>query len=209
MFKRLKIAACAALIGAVPVTASAVPSLDFIIDGNTFTNPFSFSNTADAGETLTGFGIDLSGAGSLCFDTVDGGPCNSSPNFAGAFSPDSGAGATGFVSSTVVDGGTTLDLVFNDFDSGETFAFDIDVDFASPGGFTVLGSDMIGATAYADFSDGQRLIGVFQAVVGNSDASSFTVTGVVSQVPLPAGFLLLLSGLGVFGVIKARKSVTA
>lgn len=207
-----------ATLAAITLSASAayaVPSLSFIIDGDTFTDPFSFSNTSDAGESLLAFGIDLSGASGvsgvtndLCFDTVVGGPCRFTGG-ATAFSATGGTGtSTGLQSSTVVDGGSTLDLTFNDFNPGETFSFVIDVDDADASNSTVLGSDMIGATAYADFSDGQRVLGTFIAVAGNSDASAFSATGTIetpSAIPLPAGLPLLLSGIGGLAWLRRRK----
>ena len=107
-----------------------------------------------------------------------------------------------------MDGGSTLDIVFSMFDAGSTFLFDIDVDQVS--GPTVDGNEIIGATAYADFSDGQRLLGVFSAVPGNSDASAFGATGIVitPTVPLPASLPLLVAGIGACGFLRRKTSKT-
>ncbi len=205
-----KILASLLAIGMATGAAQATTSLSFIIDGDTFDRDFAFSNDSDAGEMLTAFGIDLSGAGDFCFDTVGGGPCNSDTGQAATpFSATSGTDLiTGLTSNTVVDGGTTLDLSFNDFDAGEGFMFLIDVDRGGDGGFTVLGSDLIGATAFADFDNGKRLVGVFAAVDGNDDASAFTVTEIIDipAVPLPASLPLLAAGIGLLGFARRRAS---
>ncbi|MBU2991609.1 VPLPA-CTERM sorting domain-containing protein [Octadecabacter sp. 1_MG-2023] len=187
--------------------AQAVPMLSFVIDGNTYSDPFAITNTSDAGESIVAFGINLSGAtaGDYCFDTVNYSPCNDS--LAVPFTPISGATVS---SSSTYDGSKMLDIIFSSFSSGSTFLFDIDVD-NDAGSATVYGNELIGATAYADFSDGQRLLGVFAAVSGNADASAFTSTGLIPTpaVPLPAGFPLILAGLGALGFMKRRKNLNA
>ena len=200
MKKLLTLAAAgAALLG----TASAAPAVSFIIDGDTFSDPFSITNTSTDGEQIVRFFIDLDGTG-VVFDTVGG---NGVPNdTAGVpFGAANGTGsAVGLIDGVVTDGGTTLDITFNDFDAGETFDFDIDVDQAS-GPATVFGDELIGATAFVDFDNGLRIIGTFMAIDGNPDASGFMVTQIIDTpaVPLPAGAVLLLTGLG--GLAAARR----
>lgn len=207
MFPKLKPILVAAFVMA-PLPALAIPSLSFLIDGDTFSQPYSFTNTSDAGEMITAFSIDLSGT-ALVFDPVDGGaPGNGSGGT--AFAATGGTDVTtGLTGSTVVDGGTTLDILFNNFDAGETFSFLLDVDPADPNAPTptVLGNEMIGATAAINFSDGQQLTGIFAAVGGNPDAAAFTATGLapIPPVPLPAPALLTLSALGTLGAMSWRR----
>ncbi len=206
-----KTAAAAALV-LVGGAAHAVPSFSFLIDGDTFSQPFSFSNDSTAGEMLTGFGMSL--VAGYCFDTDDpatSSGCNTSVGV--DFTPVGTAAAdTGLLGiPDILSGDTTFSIAFSDFSVGESFAFDIDVDGAPPNSVTVLGSDLIGSTAFADFSDGQRVVGTFQAVAGNSDAAFFTATGIIDTptVPLPAGLPLILGAVGAFGFLRMRKSKKA
>lgn len=204
-----------AAVGTILVSAStafATPSLSFIVDGNTFTDNFNIDNTSDAGEQMLRFFIDLSGTTAFAteFDTTDD-PRPPSPldNLGTPFTPLGGTDTTtGLTSFSVVDNGTTLDIFFDDFQPSETFTFIIDVDPTDAAlNSTITGDELIGATAFADFSDGQRVSGVFAAIPGNSDASGFMATGitVTPKIPLPAPALLLIGGIGALGVAARRK----
>ncbi len=206
MFKiRLALASAAAALFTASA-AHALPAFSFLIDGDTYTEPFSFTNISDAGEFLTAFRIDLSGTG-FVFDPISGGVPNTTAGT--PFTPSGASGTdTGLLGHIVVDGGSTLDIAFDDFAPGETFSFLLDVDAADPGGAsTVYGSSLIGATGYADFSNGQRVSGVFQAVSFNADASAFTATGVaaIPTVPLPAALPMLAAALGGLGLAVGRR----
>lgn len=192
--------------------ANAAPMLSFIIDGDTFSQPFSITNSSTAGENVVRFQLDLS-ALNLAYDTVDLGPPGNGT--AGVpFTPVGGTDAlTGLVGPVVIaDGSKLLDIFFNNFQPGETFSWDIDVDGdAASGGnpISVFGNDLIGAIALIDFSDGQRLTGILQAVPGNSDASQFTVTGITPTpvVPEPASLAIwsLVSATGAVVGWRRRK----
>ena len=188
--------------------AQAIPSLSFIIDGDTFNNPYSITNNSTGGETVTRFSLNLGtipSGGPYCFDTANGGPCNPSPQSPTPFSAVGATGTTtGLIAPVVVaDGAQILDLFFNDFDSGETFSWNIDIDSAST--FSTFGNDLIGATAFVDFSNGQRLIGSLFAVAGNPDASQFTVTGIVPTTGVPEPSTMALMALAGLAFLRRRK----
>lgn len=108
-------------------TVLATPVLNFIIDGDTFSNPFTFTNNSTEGEQIVAFGIDLAGTG-LVFDTVNGGVPNTTDGF--PFTPLRNSDTlTGLIGTPVVaDGASSFSLAFDDFDVGESFVFQIDVD---------------------------------------------------------------------------------
>ena len=177
-------------------SAHALPSLSFIIDGDTYSEPFSITNNSTGGQMVTGFRLNLAPAG-ICFDQASD-PCHSSSGVDFAASGGTGT-STGLVSGQVSAANTLLTLVFNDFGPGETFSWDIDVDEASDP--SVYGDEMIGALAEVDFSNGLTLLGELVAVSGNPDASTFTVTGVI---PEPGTATLLSIGLSMLALHRRR-----
>lgn len=200
----------ASLLSVSPAQAAGV--LTFLIDGDTFTQPFSITNNSTMGETVVGFGFDLTGTGYI-FDTVDLGPPGN--NTAGVpFTPVGGTGvSTGLIGAPVVaDGATFFQIGFGAFGVGETFQFDIDVDPAGVGSPTVLGNQLIGATIFADFSNGLRGTGQLVAVPGNPDASQFvitTFTPIPPAVPEPATWAMLILGFGAVGGAMRRRATMA
>jgi hypothetical protein len=196
-------AATALILGACAATpAFAAAGLSFIIDGDTFDQPFSITNTSTTGESVLGFGFNLGNSG-FVFDTVDGGvPGNGTAGV--AFQPNGTTGTdTGLVGPVVVpDGATFFQIAFTNFGAGKTFSWDIDIDPASPSASpTVFGNSLIGTTAFVDFSNGQRAIGVLAAVAGNPDAAAFSVTSFVPTpvVPEPTTWAMMLVGFGMIG----------
>ncbi|OBX19715.1 hypothetical protein A9995_03880 [Erythrobacter sp. QSSC1-22B] len=188
------------LLAAVPAHADG--GLTFVIDGDTFSSPFVITNTSTAGETVLGFGISL--IPPFGFDTVNGGfgIDNSLP-----FTPNAAAAlTTGYTGpGAFADGSTSIDFTFSDFDFGESFIWDIDVD--GPNQVTVFGSDLIGSTGYADFSNGLRGNGNFVAF--GAQGSQFVInafTPTQSAVPEPGTWAMMLLGFGfVGGTMRSAK----
>jgi len=204
------LSACA-LAMAAPAQANG--SLFFLIEGDTFTQPFSITNNSTAGETVLGFGFDLSGTG-LVFDPVSGGP------------PGNGSGGTPFtplgvtdVSTglilpvNVVDGSTFFSMSFINFTVGKTFSWLLDVDPANPAASpSVFGNNLIGAAVYVDFSNGLRGSGFLQAVPGNEDASQLVINTFTETpaVPEPTTWAMMIAGFGLAGAsLRLRKRVRA
>ncbi len=209
--------AMAAAVGFAPV-ASAVPMLSFMIDGDTAFESFSISNNSTTGQLVTGFHLDITSTGT-CFDVTDL-PADACPGNAAngllEFAAKDGSDViTGLLPPSVSDGDTILDFLFTDFDPGESFIWDLDVDSVGGGtNGTVLGNQLIGATAWVDFSNGDRLFGTLGGVQGNSDASAFSVVGelrlqpVVDPDPVPLPSTLPMIALAILGLrMGKRKSV--
>lgn len=181
----------------------AAPILAFLIDGDTFTQPFRITNSSTAGETVLRFQLDLSPI-PFVFDTVNFGlPGNST--LATPFTPVTGSDTTtGLIGPVVVpDGSTLLDISFSHFAPGESFEWYIDVDGNVANGgipLTVFGNDLIGAIVRIDFSDGQRQNGLIVAVPGNADAGQLLVQSITQTVPEPTS--LAVWCLGVAGISR-------
>ena len=197
-----------ALAGALATLSLAGPAhadggLTFLIDGDTFSLPFTITNTSTAGEKVLGFGISL--IAPFGFDTVNGGFGIDSST---AFAPQGGSGATtGYTGpASFADGATSIAFTFNGFDVGESFVWLIDVD--NPQFATVFGNQLIGSTGYADFSNGLRGLGVFEAVAGNDDAAQFVIKTLTPSpgVPEPAAWAMMLGGFGLVGAAMRRRT---
>lgn len=182
--------------------AHADGGLTFLIDGDTFSLPFTITNTSSAGEKVLGFGVSL--IAPFGFDTVNGG---FGIDASTAFTPQGGSDvATGYTGpGSFADGATAIDFTFNNFDVGESFVWVIDVD--NPAFATVLGNELIGSTGYADFSNGLRGLGVFEAVAGNDDAAQFVIRTFTPTpgVPEPAAWAMMLGGFGLVGSAMRRR----
>lgn len=182
--------------------AHADGGLTFLIDGDTFNLPYTITNTSTAGETVVGFGISL--IGPFGFDTVNGGFGIDNST---AFAPQGGSEvATGYTGpASFADGSSSIAFTFGNFDVGESFVWLIDVD--GPDQVTVFGNELVGSTAYADFSNGLRGLGVFQAVDGNPDAAEFVIRTFTPSpgVPEPAAWAMMLGGFGLVGAAMRRR----
>jgi hypothetical protein len=193
--KRVLTAAIAAGACAFASPAMADGGLTFQIAGDTFGAPYSITNTSTAGERVLGFGISL--ISPFGFDTVNGG---FGVDNALAFSTSGGSAlTTGYTGpASFSDGATKLDFTFSNFDVGETFTWEIDVD--QPSIAAVIGNELIGSTGYADFSNGLRGVGTFQAF--GSQGSQFVITSFTPTpaVPEPSTWAMMLLGFGFAGV---------
>ena len=196
------------LLGAVALAAAApayaAGSLFFVISGDTFNAPFSITNQSTMGETVTGFGLTL--VTPYGFDTVNGGFGIDSAN---AFSPSGGTGVTtGYTGpGSFADGAGSIAFTFNDFGVGETFSWLIDVDQGQIAA-TVFGNELIGAAAYADFSNGLRGSGFLVAVAGDPSASQFVITTIAPTpgIPEPASWAMMIAGFGLVGAAQRRRA---
>ncbi len=199
----------AAVAGLSAAAAMATPSVTFVMDGNTFNQPFRLSNTSTGGEEIVSFSFDISTVtspgGAYCFDTVSNIVCNGVVDTALPFTPQGGSAAlTGLVGpSNVADGAQQISLAFNHFDAGEQLSWLIDVDqIGNVAAQTVDGNELVGALVEVGFSSGQRLFGRMQLVPNDSNASQFVVTSVV---PEPSALSLGLLGLGLVAAARKRR----
>ncbi|MFK8082296.1 MAG: PEP-CTERM sorting domain-containing protein [Granulosicoccus sp.] len=185
----------------VSCASHAVPIASFTIDGNTWNQSFSITNNSDANEDLTRVFLDISPTHTL-FDTV--GSSSNAKAFTPRFASDT---TTGLVSpSTVDENSSILEMIFSDFNPGETFFWDIDVDRVL-GSVSVFGNDLVGSEVSFDFSNGQQVFGVLASVPHDHDASRFHamgVTDITNAIPEPSSFALLFAGIIAMGYNTRR-----
>jgi hypothetical protein len=193
----------------VAAPAQADGNLFFLIDGDTFTQPFAITNNSTAGETILEFGFNLAGTG-VVFDPEDGGPPGNG-TLGTPFTPQGGSDVTtGLVNPVnVVDGSTFFKMNFTDFGVGETFSWLLDVDPADPGAPTptIFGNNLIGALVYVDFSNGMRGSGLIEAVAGNDDAGQLVIRTFTPTpgVPEPSTWAMMIAGFGFAGAALRRR----
>jgi hypothetical protein len=198
------LAAAAGLILSVSSVANAgIIDIDFIIGGNTYTEPWSVTNNSTDGLELESFVLDLRQLSTYCFDIDSSSGCDTTGGQ--AFTPNSGVIATDYVNYTLTNEAGGIDFLdflqinFNDFGFGETFSWLIDVDSLSTP--TVSGNDLIGSAVNVRMSDGNVYYGNLVAVDGNSGASRFEI----SQVPEPSTLAILALGIMGFAARRFKK----
>ena len=151
--------------------------LTFLESGNTF--PFgggqgawSITNSSDPGVDITSFHFDTTPAGKI-YNTVTGGsfpftPYNGTDTLTGLQTVD-GTAVPPYPNNVVPDYSSVLDLTFNNFNSGETFSWDVDMDDTPGQDSSVFGNDLIGSQVAVTFSGGLFLSGTMQPVAGTFD----------------------------------------
>ena len=204
---KLRTLLAASTIALASSAAMATPALFFVVDGDTFTQPFSITNQSSASERVTRFQLNLTPS-AMVFDTVDFGPPGNN-TFGVPFTPRNGSDVlTGLVPTAgPADGSAFLDISFTNFDSSEAFVWDIDVDGADGLTVSVFGNQLIGSLATIDFSNGERLFGTLSALQGRPQASQFVVTGRGITPTLPEPGSLALAGLALLAAGLARRSL--
>lgn len=208
--KFLHSAAAGLMLSVSSLANAGIIDIDFTVDGNTFTQPWSVTNNSTDGVLLESFVFDLRPLSTYCYDINDGLGCRGNSNIGIEFSPASGALATGYVNSTVTNEAGGLDFYdflqinFNDFGFGETFSWSLDVDSLSNAG--VYGNELIGSAVYAKMSDGKVYYGNLEAIPGNSDASRFVISQVSDKLPndVPEPSTLAIFALGIIGLAARR-----
>ena len=201
--KNTRLAIIAALAAAtVAVPAHADGGLSFSITGDTYDAPFTITNTSTAGERVTGFGVSL--ISPFGFDTAANG-FGGNTGFV-PFTPNAATALnTGYTGpTTFADGSTSLAFTFTNFNVGESFIWDIDVD--GPNQATVLGRDLIGSTGYADFSNGTRGTGTFQALGSTGAQFVINTFAPIPAVPETATWAMMILGMGAVGYAMRRSN---
>jgi hypothetical protein len=130
----------------------------------------------------------------------------------------SGAASTGFTGVTgVFDGATSFTLSFDDFDAGESFSFNLDVDspcnnlFCQIDGSFTSGAEFAGSKLTAVFGGSGYNSGQFEGLYTRQNTLSAvaSITGDVEPVPEPGTYALLGGGLLMFVVARRRISTSA
>ena len=147
-------------------------SVDFVVDGDTFNEPFTITNTSEVGRSLQRVTIDLGPTG-LKFDD--------DPTTGRPFDPVPPSDlVTGLGNFQLNPEKTVLEIPFSEFDSGEVFQWLIDLDLVDPNNplgpgiaTSVSGDDLIGAIVTLNFSGGNTLVGTMVGDSSRPDISRF------------------------------------
>lgn len=196
-------ACCAALLLSIASFAQSAPiASGQIISGTTFgtTNAFQFTNNSTDGESIVRLIWDLSPIDGF-FDSTDDNPGNSST----PLELDPGSSAVGHIFPTDADlnGSSVLDVLFTDFQVGETFIFGVDTDlFSAIDLIGIDGEDFVGAVVTVVFDNGAARTGTY--VTSNIPGVGTEVfidipTTIDVNAPSTIGFMLLsMLGLAAF-----------
>lgn len=162
-------------VGLASQSAAAIPIFDFEITGNTVYKPFSISNLSTDGEFINSISVDISGLGFI-FDTIDS---DGTTRYSKDFTPSNGTGElTGVLpSSGAADSSTFLQVIFNDFNPGEKFLFDLDVDTVRDNRSPVYGNQLIGSRVTVGYSNGVILSGLLGGIAGDLTGSKLSLIG--------------------------------
>jgi hypothetical protein len=151
-------------------------------------------------------------------------PLFADPTFSGPgallplpFSGISGAAATGFAGVTgIFDGATSFTLLFTDFDAGESFNFNLDVDTPCgnilclvPASLTT-GSEFAGTKLTGTFGGSgyqSRALEALYTASGPITATS-QMRGDVEAVPEPGTHALLSGGLIALTIVRRKRSAS-
>ncbi|MGJ3246524.1 MAG: malectin domain-containing carbohydrate-binding protein [Elainellaceae cyanobacterium] len=168
---------------------------DNIITSSTYdSGSFNITNTSTNGQTIERVQLDVSSAvfPDMVFDPFG----QAGDLVAKDFTADEGADVTGLISSQLLnprDGGFTgLELVFDDFQPGETFTFSIDVDPTSTQGLpppgpnhaaSVSGLELIGTQVAIAFSDGTTAVGETYRIPESTVGSTVVVKAGLPPAP--------------------------
>ena len=190
-----------ALSGASNAIAAPMASSE-ILTGSTYNNPnsFQFTNNSDAGENITRLVWDLSPINGF-FDSAITDPGVSPKPFTIGLSDDVGVTEP---DNLLLDGKSVLELLFSDFNVGETFRFGVDTDlFSAIDATGINGNQFAGATITAYFDSGFVTTGIYG--LDNKGGSSVEINTIV-DVPTPmTGALFGFALAGLFG-LRRKKS---
>ena len=162
--------------------------LDFVITGNTFnggTGVFTIGNTSGPGVDITSFTFDVSTipatalAPFINYDASGFGGFPFTPfgvtDATTGLATVNGIAVPPYPNTLVPTGSQLIDLTFNDFNSGEQFQWDADLDPDLGVQGAIFGDDLVGATINVNFTGGLTLGGALFAT-GNPQESAFVAT---------------------------------